>query len=240
MRAVTDSEFKEISDIFQKEMKAIALHEDKDSWYGGVHRNNCFVSKLDEGILLYQMFTPAFVPFISEVYLNALINHQELFGTGNAKDVIHALYLESNARNWDEARYIEYLSKEVFCLLICKNKDSFFKDVLRIDLFRDIRESKTSKGNFDFVGGIFHALKHFSIEGISASISPNQKVDLYDVEQLIWPIAHAFYIGTWNNGNRKNTYESSIKYLGKNFTLEFYKENSLNVSFVNSVIPKSI
>lgn len=240
MRPVTSNEYKEISDIFQKEMKAIALHEGKNSWYGGVPKKNCFVRKLYESILLYQMVTPAFVTFISEVYLNALNNHQELFGTGNAKDVIHALYLESNARNWDEARYIEYLSKEVFCLLICKNKDFFFKDVLRIDLFRDIRESKTSKGNFDFVGGIFHALKHFSIEGISASISPNQKVDLYDVEQLIWPIAHAFYIGTWNNGNRKNTYESSIKYLGKNFTLEFYKENSLNVSFVNSVIPKSI
>lgn len=240
MRSATPSEYKEISDIFQKEMKAIALHEGKDSWYGGIHKNNCFVRKLDDHILLYQIFTLAFVPFISEVYLNALNNHQELFGTGNAKDIIHALYLESNARNWDEARFIEYLSKEVFCLLICKNKDSFCKDVLRIDLFRDVRESKTSKGNFDFVGGIFHALKHFSIEGLSASIYPNQKVDLYDIEQLIWPIAHAFYRGTWCNGNRKNTYESSINYLGKSFNLEFYKEDSLNVSFINSVIPKSI
>lgn len=240
MRQVTDSEFKEISDIFQKEMKAIALHEDKDSWYGGVHRNNCFVSKLDEGILLYQMFTPAFVPFISEVYLNALINHQELFGTGNAKDIIHALYLESNARNWDEARFIEYLSKEVFCLLICKNKDSFCKDVLRIDLFRKLDKSKKTPGNYEFTGGLFHALKHFSIEKKSASILPNQKVDLYDIEQLIWPIAHAFYRGIWSNGNRKNTYESSINYLGKSFNLDFYKEESLNVSFINSVIPKSI
>lgn len=240
MRPVTSNEYKEISDIFQKEMKAIALHEGKNSWYGGVPKKNCFVRKLDESILLYQMFTPAFVTFISEVYLNALNNHQELFGTGNAKDVIHALYLESNARDWDEERYIEYLSNEIFCLLICKNKDSFCKDVLRIDLFRKLDKSKKVPGSYEFTGGLYHALKHFSIEKKSASILPNQKVDLYDIEQLIWPIAHAFYRGTWSNGNRKNTYETSIIYLDKTFTLKFYKEDSLNVSFINSVIPRSI
>ena len=240
MRAVTESEYLEISGIFQKEMKAIAVLEGKEYWYGGVHKNNCFVRTLEDGILLYQMFTPTFVTFIREVYLNALNNHQELFGTGNAKDIIHALYLESKSSDWTKERFIDYLSNEIFCLLICKNKDSFCKDVLRIDLFRDIRESKTNEGNYDFIGGIFHALKHYSIGGQSASISPNQKIDLYDIEQLIWPIAHAFYIGTWNNGNRQNTYESSINYLGKSFTLEFYKKDSLNVSFINSVIPKSL
>ena len=220
-------------------MNAIALHEGKNSWFGGVHRNNCFVRNIADDIYLYQMHTRAFNTFIRETYLNALAKHPNSFGTGNAKDIIHALYLESNACDWDEARYIEYLSKEVFCLLICKNKDSFCKNILRIDLFRGIRESKTSKGKFDFIGGIFHALKHFSIEGLSASTSPNQKVDLNDIEQLIWPIAHAFYCGIWSNGNRRKTYETSINHFGKSITLEFYKENDLNVSFINTVIPKS-
>jgi hypothetical protein len=68
---------------------------------------------------------------------------------------------------------------------------------LRIDLFRQIKESKNRPGKYDFIGGIFHALHHFSVGEQCASIYPNQKVYLYDIEQLIWPIAKAFFEGNW-------------------------------------------
>ncbi len=239
MRQVTESEYQAILTIFNKEMKAVALHEKKNSWFGIVHRNNCIVRSLSDDIILFQMYTPAFISFIRDVYPRALLRHPEHFGTRNAKDIIHALYLESNAKDWNEDRYADFLSNEVFCLLLCKQNNEYCTDVLRIDLFRKLDESKELEGAFEFTGGLFHALKHFSIEEQSASILPNQNVKLFDVEQLVWPIAHAFYRGTWVNGNRNNTYESSIVYLGKNFTLEFYKEPGMNVSFVNSVIPKT-
>lgn len=240
MKAATRIEYGKISAIFHKEMQAIALHEGKSYWFGHIHQNNCIVRNLADGIQLYQIFTPAFISFIRYIYPRALQRHPEHFGTRNAKDVIHALYLESNAKDWNEDRYADFLSNEVFCLLLCKQNNEYRTDILRIDLFRKLDESKELEGAFEFTGGLFHALKHFSIEEQSASILPNQNVKLFDIEQLIWPIAHAFYRGSWSNGKRKNTYETNIEYLGKKFTLEFYKEPSINVSFVNSVIPKTL
>ena len=129
-------------------------------------------------------------------------------------------------------------TNEIFCLLLCKKDEAFLEDILRIDLFRHIKESPKRFGCYDFVGGIFHALKHFSVGEQCASIYPNQNVKLYDVEQLIWPIAKAFYEGSWQKGKYPNTYETNTLYLNKNMTLEFYKEDDRHISFVNSVIPK--
>jgi len=69
---------------------------------------------------------------------------------------------------------------------------------------------------------------------------PNQNVALYDIEQLIWPIANAFYKGSWKRAQRSKTFETSINYLGKRYTLIFFKEDDSNVSFVNTVIPNHL
>ena len=115
--------------------------------------------------------------------MNALIETPEYFGTNNAKDVIQALYLQAQKHNWvwNKERYTDYLSKEIFCLLLRRKENEFDKDILRIDLFRLLKESKDKTGCFDFVGGIFHALKHFSVGEQCASIYPNQNVALYDI-----------------------------------------------------------
>lgn len=235
-------EFKRIRTIFKREMKRLAAHENKDAFYGQVAINSCYTRMLNPDMQLYQMFTPHFLVVIEQYYLNALKENPECFGTYDAKDVIHALYLQACRHGFthDENSYAEYLSKECFCLLICKNKDKLLDNVLRIDLFRSIKESKVDSGCFEFVGGIFHALKHYSIEEQCASICPNQNVILYDVEQLIWPIAKAFFEDVHVQGNRVNTFEASTTYLNKTMTLVFYNEMNNNVSFVNSLIPKSM
>lgn len=241
MRLVTIEEYEKIKAILKKEMTLLAKHENKNSYYSQIAISQCFCRQLNEEKHLYQAFTMSFINVIERDYINALKETPNFFGTGNAKDVIHALYLQAIkcCYPWDEKRYTNYLSNEAFCLLLCKEKEAFDKNILRVDLFRRLDKSKKKEGCFDFTGGIFHALKHFSIDEQCASILPNQNMHLYDIEQLIWPIAKAYYCGIWRKGDRVNTFETSTSYLNKQFTLEFYKENDINVSFVNSVIPKS-
>lgn len=242
MRLVSIEEYIEIAPIIRKEMGRLAKHEKKNSYLAQTAINNCYVRLLPDKTLLFQIFSPGFIQVVEQDYINALINTPEYFGTGDAQDIVHGLFQQAQQHNWpwNEDRYKEYLSNEIFCLLLCKRDSSFSKEMLRVDLFRHIKESKTIFGCYEFIGGIFHALKHFSIKELCASIHPNQNVDLYDVEQLIWPIANAFFMGTWEKGNRPKTIETSTVYLGKRFTLEFYLEENSNVAFVNTLIPVSI
>mgnify|MGYP003424563712 FL=1 len=241
MRLVTLEEYNILKVIIEKEMIKLAKHENKNIYLAKMAINNCFVRDLSENIQLFQLYSPGFIHIV-EQYINALEENPECFGTNDAKDVIHALYLQAQKHNcvWNETRFKEYLSNETFCLLACRKNRDFVNDMLRIDLFRHIKESKDTTGHFYFEGGIFHVLKHFSIGHQCASILPNQNVSLYDIEQLIWPIAKAFYEGPWKKGKRKNTFETHTIYLNKCFILEFYKEENSNVSFVNTLIPKSI
>ena len=242
MRIVYPEEYNELKAIMAKEMSKLAKHENKNSHFGQIAINSCFCRKLTDNLQLYQLFSLGFIPTIENDYMKALKENPECFGTGNAKDVIHALYVQANRNGWpwDEEQYIESLSNEKFCLLLCKKDGSFLDDILRIDLYRHIKLSSKRPGCYDFIGGIFHALHHYSVGEQCASIFPNQNVQLYDVEQLIWPIAKAFYEGTWRSGKFPNTYETETIYLNKSMTLEIYNENGSNVSFVNSIIPKPI
>jgi len=242
MRIVTLDEYDAIKPIIKKEMVELAKHENKKSYHAQMAINNCYVRNLSANMELFQIYSLGFIPVIEQDYIYALRENSELFGTGNAKDVIHALYLQATKKGWpwDEKRFAEYLANEIFCLLICKKDNVFISDILRIDLFRQIKESKNRPGKYDFIGGIFHALHHFSVGEQCASIYPNQKVYLYDIEQLIWPIAKAFFEGNWQKGKYNNTFETDTLYLNKMMILEFFKEEDRHISFVNSMIPKSI
>lgn len=241
MRLVNFDEYNDLKSIVKKEMIGLARHENKDSYTTQIAINSCYVRNLSKNTQLYQLFSLGFIPIIENDYMKALKESANYFGTGNAKDVIHALYIQAQKRNcpWDEGRYTEYLSNEIFCLLLCKKDGEFLEDILRIDLFRHIKESQKRSGYYDFVGGIFHALHHFSVGEQCASIFPNQNVRLFDIEQLILPIAKCYFEGTWREGKHSKTYEAETIYLEKNMTLEIYKEDDSHVSFVNSMIPKS-
>jgi hypothetical protein len=242
MRQLNDDEYKDLLPIIKHKMAVLAEHENKNCYLAQPAKGNCYIRPLNKNTQLYQLFSPGFINMIETVYLDALNNSPHCFGTHNAKDVIHALRLHSQANGWfrDDEQFANYLSKDQFCLLLCKNNNEFSDDLLRIDLFREIKDSPNSSGNFEFVGGLFHALKHFSVNDQCASVLPKQKVNLYDVEQLIWPIAKAFYEGVWKTGKKSGSFESQTLYLNKKFTLGFYREEQSGVSFINTLIPSSI
>ena len=185
MRLVTIEEYDEIKPIIKKEMIDLARHECKNSYFVQTAINNCYVRNLSDNLQLFQIYSMGFIHVIECDYLHALKESSEFFGTGNAKDVIHALFLQALNHGWygDEESFTDYLSNEIFCLLLCKKDGLFLDDILRIDLFRHIKESTMRPNCYDFVGGIFHALHHFSVGEQCASIFPNQNVQLYDVEQ---------------------------------------------------------
>lgn len=241
MRLVTNEEFDEIRFIIKERMVDLAKIENKNAYLVQSAKGNCYVGPLNNDSQLFRIYSPAFINVIENDYISALKETPELFGTGNAKDVIHALFIQAQQSGWpyDEDRYMEYLSNEHFCLLLCKRPLGFDPNVLRIDLFRIIEESKDSPGCFDFVGGLFHALKHFSVNEQCASLLPNQNVNLYDIEQLIMPIADAFFMGVWGNGKKLDSFQSVTSFLNKQFTLAFFRESQSNVSFVDSLIPSS-
>lgn len=240
MRLVTINEYNDIMAIFNKEMASLAKHENKNSYFGKIAINLCYTRMLNDELQLFQIFTPRFQSVIRHDYFHALYENSMCFGTSNAMDVVGALYQQAKKDNYpfDEERYADTLTEECFCLLICRKGIDFMQDVLRIDLFRKLDKSKNNRDVFEFTGGLFHALKHFSIDKQCASILPNQNVSLYDVEQLIWPIAKTFFEYNRERGNKINTYVADIKYLGKQLTTVFYKEKDSHISFINSVIPK--
>lgn len=143
MRIVTQEEYRSIMPIFKAEMAKLAKHERKDHHYGQVAINSCYTRTLNDNLQLFQIFTPYFL-CVMEDYLDALKENPECFGTYNAKDVIHALYIQAQKRSypWNENRYTCFLSTECFCLLVCKDDTKFRHNVLRIDLFRQLDASK--------------------------------------------------------------------------------------------------
>lgn len=240
MKLVTKSEYEDIMPIFNSEMGCLAKHENRNSYFGRIAINLCYTRMLKEDLQLFQIFTPRFQSVIEYDYLNALNESPKCFGTLNAMDVVHALYKQAQKNNYpfSEKRYAESLAKECFCLLICRKEKQFIQDVLRIDLFRKLDRCQKRPEYYEFTGGIFHALKHFSVNEQCASILPNQNISLYDPEQLIWPIAKTFFESDRRCGNKHNTYEADINYLGKILTTVFYQEEGCHISFINTIIPK--
>ena len=89
---VTKEEYDELMLFFEDSMAALAKHEGKDNYYGRVAINCCFIHEISDNLKLYRAYTPLFWNIITHDYLQALKDNPECFGTGNAMDVLKALY----------------------------------------------------------------------------------------------------------------------------------------------------
>ena len=123
-----------------------------------------------------------FIRMMSYQYMQAFHRYPENFGTKDAEDVVDALYKNDrfDGTNWDRQKFIDIALKyENFCYVVRKKDGKFEDRVLRIDLFRLFELEKTRKQEYEFTGGLFHALKHFQLDGKSLSTETG-----YDVESL--------------------------------------------------------
>jgi hypothetical protein len=179
----------------------------------------------------YLIFNNAFLNLVNGQLETATKWYPTLFGTGNPHDVIHALYKTSGfCPTLDESVYEEFLANKT-CYVIYKRNAQLCDDILRIDLFRFIDVGRD--GREDFIGGLLHALKHYSINGINLSINQDQN-DISNVPQVIELIAEAFE-SREKDEEKENDYIAFRQLDGTHrLKFVFYYEQESGVFFIST------
>lgn len=187
-KILTREEYDELNSFLEPRIMSLWKHENEhnhvqDYTQTGFPINSIFKYHTDiEGEFIYVIYNSLFLSLLDNYLPIAITKYPELFGTGNALDVLEALYTCSNYSFGDIVSYRECL-QDVPCYIVYKKNGNFCNDILRLDLFRDIKND-SKKSITDFIGGLFHALKHFSLGGINLSI--NKEInDVLDGKQSL-------------------------------------------------------
>lgn len=177
----------------------------------------------------YIVFNVSCHRLLQEGILEALQTFPEKFGTGNAMDVVDALY-EVNGFNsfGDKDRYIKFLADNVCCYVVYANEEGF-GDILRLDTFRKVDERDGNQDVYDFTGGLMHVLKHFSYEGRNLAVGKDIH-DLFDLEHLVYLIAMAFRL----KEEKGSLWTAIQEQNGVSMKAVFYKEEVTGIYFIKT------
>jgi len=226
---LTWEEFLKTREYIEKKALQLMDQDNKSVITAGVPIDN-YTKYIIGDRIFYGIKANVFKVIIERHLIAAQKKFPKKFGTGNAKDVLKALYEIEPVFEFE--RYIEFLRNEQFVYLIEVKDSEIIDRILRLDLFRQI-DLKTG-GTYDFTGGLFHAFKHFSVNDVNLSTG-NDNHNIWHPEHLIQYIAQAFFI---ENGK----YESPTKYvtqikLDPKYSLKFvfYLEKNTNVFFINTI-----
>lgn len=226
---MTWEEFQKTRQFIKKKSFDLMNHETKDAAKVGFPINN-YRKYLLHGRTFYCVKSNVFKVIIEEYLIKAQTKYPEKFGTGEAMDVIEAIYnLEPT---FDLKRFAEFLQNEQFAYIIESEKGEIIDKILRIDLFRQL--NVTEKGQKEFTGGIFHCFKHFSIDNINLSTGK----DIHNIqypEQLLHLATEAFFIADGNHENPKKLV--SFVSLDEKYKLKFvfYLEENTQVYFIKTI-----
>jgi hypothetical protein len=166
-----------------------------------------------------------FYHIIKTVLHEAINNYPEKFGTGDARDVIDALFETRPVGVVPD--FEEFLRTEKFCYIL-RRKDKEYDDrFLRIDLYR-LFQANFKTGLREFTGGLFHALRHFSYHGIPWSTMPGSKDIVERIDNFIFFIAKAFFENT-EIPEEEGKYEVIAENEAKSFKILFFYEGETNV-----------
>lgn len=132
-------------------------------------KNICYSVDVGANRKMYVIPFLSFHTFLLNILPNALQAYPNLFSTGNAHDVMSAIYkvsLYEKMGNINE--YQQYLIDYAYCYFLLRDKSGeLCNRIFRLDLFRHIlpKEGK----NYEFNGGLMHAFSHCSFNGIGLS-----------------------------------------------------------------------
>lgn len=213
---VSEDLFRQISSILEKRTKKIwecentnrKLKGEKEleMYQYGFSIADCYNTSADE-ITLFFVFNYSFLNIVSNKILSAIDKYPNSFGTGNAQDVINALYNLSNM-GYTLEDYISYLQDFACCYILYEEKQNMSPSVLRVDLLRYLKDNETTQKK-DFVGGLLHSLKHFSKDGRNLSVGKDIN-DVSNMEDILIYIGRAFR-DCAQNKPKDNTVEIPIK-----------------------------
>lgn len=226
---MTWEEFQRTRQFIEEKALALMKHETKDAAKTGFPINN-YRKYLVQGRTFYCIKSNVFKVIIEDYHQQAQKKYPEKFGTGNAIDVIEAIY--NIYPIFDLERFTEFLCSEQFAYIIESKDGNIINKILRIDLFRQLDENE--KGQKEFTGGIFHSFKHFSIDNINLSTG----LDIHNIqypEQLLHLATEAFFIAEGNHDNPKKLI--SFVHLDEKYDLKFvfYFEENTQVYFINTI-----
>lgn len=228
-----DNEYKSLQKRAKRISKELGIHENKNLIKSTFPYTNYRKVEID-GRDYYYGGSNIFLVVMEIVLQESRKIFPKNFGTGNAVSVLHALnktrYLHSRLKD-----AIRIYGNENFVWIYDDLSDGEKNRILRLDLYRKLDKIPRKKRKWDFTGGMFHALKHFSIKGkpLSTGIDIN---DVQNVEYIIYLIIKAFFIlpGSFNEDGK--TYIVIFNY-NQNYNLKFvfYLEENTQVYFLKTI-----
>lgn len=256
-RDITKEEYLKLKSPIEERLSKLAKLENKTDWAGMPAIGLCKVYDCENEVKIYVLPTFYFSEMINNLYKQAL-NHKENFGTGDAQDVVNALYendpysdckanLESQGLylgGYEKEDMVDRLNHDKFCLLIKESKERIENNILKIDLFRLYKSNK--KGRYEFIGGLFHTFKHFSIADQPLSIN-KEIVNIFDISHFIPLIIKGFWFmqrhpdldhkdgTTYSIINPKESNE-----FDKPLMLSFFTDDETNLSYLNTMFVKEV
>jgi len=137
----------------------------------------CYSFDIGNKQIMYMIPYLPFYNFLVYHLPKALYNYPNLFGTKDAKDVISAVYRVSGYDKIGSIEdYQQSLIDNAYCYFLLREVNGELNDkILRLDLFRYI--ILNDRNVYDFVGGLMHAYRHCSWNGMKLS-SGNGETEL--------------------------------------------------------------
>lgn len=230
MHQMTWEEYQNTRVYVEKKALELMSHEKKNDAHVGVPINNYRVFPID-GRTFYSVQINTFMVVVDRFLGEAQVAYPDKFGTRNAFDIIEALRLINPIFETTE-RMAEFFAHDKCTYVFEAEGGKVVDRMLRLDLFRIIKPDKD--GNLEFIGGLFHALKHFSKNGVNYSTGTSNH-DLDNTQSLIGEIINAFFTidGTFETPDQYvvlRPYENDY-----NLKFVFYREENTKVFFLKTV-----
>ncbi len=213
---------------YENESRELKGEKELEMYQYGFSIADCYNTSAD-GITLFFVFNYSFLNIVSNKILSAIDKYPNSFGTGNAQDVINALYNLSNM-GYTLEDYISYLQDFACCYILYEEKQKMSPSVLRVDLLRYLKDNETTQKK-DFVGGLLHSLKHFSKDGRNLSVGEDIN-DVSNMEDILFYIGRAF-VECERNKPKDNIVEILIKD-DKYMRFVFYYDTDKDTYFLNT------
>jgi hypothetical protein len=232
-----------IKDFISRKALLLMTHESKNSTHTGfplcnyTHLNIC---ERD----FYCIASNTFIEIIdNDVLRYATSQYSEKFGTGNALDVVEAIYLSTEEKlpgiykNYKNrlSDFLELISG-AHCYIVEYTNAVLGDKVLRLDLFRFLQKNNVNEDNQDFVGGLFHSFKHISLAGVNLSVGNESKVEIYHPTRIINYAVKSFFFTKLVPSKKDNKF-TSLVYFDDRYDLLFvyHYEKTPDVYFVDTI-----
>ena len=232
-----------ITEKIKAETERIALflmkHETKDFCLAGVSHLTWRLLRIPISENDFRLFVIVPSPIFKRIvldreYIKTLDQYPEAFGQSDDWAIVSALRKTIKSAlpdDYTDEQYLEYLSNESMAYVFeITGPEEISDKVLRLDLCRGIKSKK-------FIGGFFHVLKHFTIEGYN-TLSHNKGEYLLEIwNQTYCNLIRNFFSDDFvkEEGSETDYISKSDLKDGKILRGVYYKEDGVPVYFVKSM-----